>query len=61
MQVLAIEVGQDENGRFPLCPYCEEELSFIKVYRSHFKFLSNLHVFACPHCRKALNASAVSK
>jgi len=61
MKALTINVGKDDEGRFPLCPYCEKELDTIKDYRSHFKFMSNLHVFACPHCKKALNVIAVSK
>ena len=61
MKMLSVNVGTDDAGRPPLCPYCEKELSSLNDYRSHLKFLSNMHVFACPHCRKALSVIAVSK
>jgi hypothetical protein len=61
MNATYIETGKDENGRSPSCPYCEAEMNTVKVYRSHFRFLANLHVYCCPACNKALNAAAVPK
>ena len=61
MKPLIIKVGTDSAGKNPICPYCERELDAIKDYRSHLKFLSNMHVFACPYCFKVLSIIAVSK
>ena len=61
MKPLVIDVGIDNEGKYPVCPYCEMELNELKDYRSHLKFLSNMHVFTCPHCRKVLSVIAVSK
>jgi len=61
MKSLTIRVGEDDDGTFPICPYCEKDLHVIKDNRSHLKFLSNMHVFSCPHCRKVLSIIAVSK
>jgi len=61
LEPLRIKTGKDENGRHPICPFCEKELDFLKDYRSHLKFLSNMHVFTCPHCNKVLSVIAASK
>jgi hypothetical protein len=60
MKPLKVEVGSDD-GQKPLCPHCGKELTHVIDYRSHLKFLANLHAFACPHCRKVLGVSAVLK
>ena len=61
MKNLNIEVGTDELGNYPICPYCEKTLETVKDHRSHLKFMSNMHVFACPYCHKVLSIIAVSK
>jgi predicted amidophosphoribosyltransferase len=61
MKPLNISVGRDKDGTSPVCPYCEQNLSAIRDYRSHLKFLSNMHVFTCPHCYKVLSIAVVPK
>lgn len=61
MKTLNIETGTDDNGHHPVCPYCEKELNTIKDFRSHLKFMSNMHVFSCPFCNKVLGIIAASK
>jgi len=61
MKPLYIDVGKDENDRYPLCPHCGSELRTITDYRSHLKFMSNMHVFCCSKCNTALGVTAVSK
>jgi hypothetical protein len=61
MKTLDIETGRDREGRPPLCPHCGGDLGTIRAYRSHLRFLANLHVYACPQCRKALGVAPVPK
>ncbi len=61
MKILHVKTGADEQGRGPSCPCCDAEMKTLKVYRSHLRFLSNLHVYCCPACNRALNAAAVPK
>ncbi len=61
MRILHVETGTDEEGRGPSCPCCNAEMKTLKVYRSHFRFLANLHVFCCPACNRALGAAPVPK
>lgn len=61
MKPLTIDVGTDENGRHPVCPHCGRELRVITDYRSHLKFMSNMHVFCCSECNTVLSVTAVSK
>ena len=53
-------VSADEKEK-PLCPHCGEELSTLISHRSHLRLLYNLHVLACPECRKVLRVSTTLK
>ena len=59
-----LKVQIQSEGPKPLCPYCEKELTEVIDYRSGMPkqhFLLNLHMFACPHCRKVLGTDLCLK
>lgn len=61
MKPMFIRIDREAEDGLPICPYCEREIEAVKVYRSHYKFMSNMHVFCCPHCAKLYNLAIVSK
>ncbi|HON79908.1 MAG TPA: hypothetical protein PK544_15550 [Spirochaetota bacterium] len=61
MKTRTVPIDPDENGAYPVCPYCESPLRTVRDYRSPYRFLSNIHLLCCPECNKLLNASLVSK
>jgi len=58
---LEIEIGEGGDKPRPLCPYCSGELTHLNDHRGKLKAMLELHVFSCPHCRKALEVRAIGK
>ena len=46
-----------EKDEFPVCPYCEKELSEIHVNAKQSSLVEWHKIAFCPHCRKALGIS----
>jgi predicted RNA-binding Zn-ribbon protein involved in translation (DUF1610 family) len=61
MKTRDVPVATDTLGRPPLCPHCGAELIAIRDHLSTLGWLSNVHVFSCPACRKVLGATATAK
>jgi len=49
---------EEEDGRRPICPYCEKEIDEIQYFDQKSGFhLNIMRLFVCPHCLKVLGAS----
>ncbi len=60
LKTITTKVGSDDEPK-PLCPHCGHEVADVVSHRSDYVGLANLHVFACPHCRKVLGVTTVMK
>lgn len=61
MESTTFRIGDRSDSSLPVCPHCEKPLSEINDFLGHYKLLSNMHVFACPHCNKVINIVITSK
>ncbi len=60
---LEVRIERKEKG-LPLCPHCQTDLAQVDDYRNSMPkahFLHNLHVIACPQCRKVLGTAILTK
>jgi hypothetical protein len=56
-----LPVGKDEAG-WPVCPHCGGAVGTVVNFRSTMPTCwNNLHVFACPACRKVLGVQIKAK
>ena len=59
-----LTVRIEVKEHLPVCPYCEKELEDVHDHRNSMPiqhFLHNLHIIACPHCRKVLGTAIITK
>lgn len=61
MKTSIIKLGDKTLDDLPVCQHCEKKLSEVKDFLAHYKFFSNMHLFACPHCNKIINIVITSK
>ncbi len=60
---LEIRIKRKDKG-LPVCPHCQTEIDQVDDYRNTVPrslSLHELHIIACPHCRKVLGTAIFGK